>query len=536
MAGCKSTYFSKKDVRSAQKLVGLEFENKYLDTLYPYLIRNRIGYDTLRSRSLPIQIAPAIYFNPHPANFSIPRGDDASIPMDFNSLDRPANDVDLAFLSIQELASLMRSDQLSSVELTQLYLDRLKKYNGILKCAITITEQLALNQAARADEELGKGIDRGWLHGIPYGVKDLASVKNYPTTWGAFPYKDQIIDEDAAVVEELEKAGAVLIAKLSSGALARGDVWFGGQTVSPWDTTMGASGSSAGSASATAAGLVAFSIGTETLGSITSPSNRNGCSGYRPTFGRVSREGIMTLSWSMDKVGPICRSAMDCSLVFDVLEDRPEPRYPEEVPFRFKEDLDVRTLKVGYLHELVEKDTTEIKQNILKAMKVLVQKGLQVDTLSLPDSFPFAAFDIILRAESGAFFDELVRSGGVNSMVQQGQRSRANSLRQSRFIPAVEYIQANRFRSELIEEINRLFSDYDVIISPTFGGRQLLITNLTGHPVVTVPTGLDKKGHPTSISFIGNLYDDDLVLSFAHAFQKLTDFHGARPPLFGSAQ
>ena len=333
----------------------------------------------------------------------------------------------------------------------------------------------------------------------------------------------------------LEDAGAVLVAKLTSGALARGDVWFDGQTVSPWDTTMGASGSSAGSASATAAGLVAFSIGTETLGSITSPSNRNGCTGHRPTYGRVSREGVMTLSWSMDKVGPICRSALDCALVFDVLEDVPDGRSPVNVPFQFKGEIDLSKLKVGYLHDLVVEDTTDTGKNIVEAMKVLTGNGLTVDTIMLPDAFPFASFDIILRAESGAFFDDLVRSGVVDKMVQQGQRSRANSLRQSRFIPAVEYIQANRFRSQLIEEMHDLMSEYDVIISPTFGGRQLLISNLTGHPVVTLPTGFDKEGHPTSISFLGNLYEDDIILSFAHHFQKITRHHRVYPPLFYEA-
>lgn len=534
LCGCKSSYFSKKDVRSAQKLIGLDFTNAAIDTMYPYLLRNRMGYDSLRAYQLPHQVTPALYFDPHPSEFKVPQGADSKIELNILSINRPTDNEKLVFMSIQELGSLIRSGQLSSLELTNIYLERLKKYNPTLKCAITITEELAVHQAKRADEELVNGKDRGWLHGIPYGIKDLASVRNYITTWGSRPFKNQVIDEDAAIVEELENAGAVLIAKLTSGALARGDVWFGGQTVSPWDTTMGASGSSAGSASATAAGLVAFSIGTETLGSITSPSNRNGCSGLRPTYGRVSREGVMSLSWSMDKVGPICRSAMDCAIVFEVLEKRPDLKAPEHVPFDFDAEANMNNFKIGYLHELVEADTSDAKQNMLISMEVLSQNGMRVDSLTLPASFPFASFDIILRAESGAFFDELVRSGDVNTMVQQGQRSRANSLRQSRFIPAVEYLQANRYRSQLIEEMHQLISEYDIIISPSFGGRQLLITNLTGHPVAVVPTGFDKKGHPTSLSFLGNLYEDDVVLSFAHLFQQLTNHHLEQPPLFSN--
>ncbi len=530
---CKSTYFSKKDVKSSQKLIGLEFSDAAIDTMYPYLIRNRIGYDSLRKRAIPNSVFPSLLFNPHPTGFNIPLGPDTlhvKFPLDIL---RPDSDHEMAFYSIIELASLIRTNQLTSVELTSIYLDRLKKYNATLKCAITITEELAMVQAKRADDELRRGIDRGMLHGIPYGTKDLMSVAGYKTTWGARPFENQRLEETAAVIQHLEEAGAVLIAKLSSGALARGDIWFGGQTVSPWDTLMGASGSSAGSGSATAAGLVGFSLGTETLGSITSPSNRNGVTGHRPTYGRVSRDGVMSLSWSMDKVGPICRSALDCALVFDVLEDNdPLDRLTEEASFVFDEELDIKQLKIAYIKELVDLDTTVSGDNIRNSLKVLRAQGVEPDSVSLPDDFPYEAFDIILRAESGAFFDELVRSGGVDKMVEQNQRSRANSLRQSRFIPAVEYIQANRFRTMLIESVHNIFMEYDVIITPTFAGRQLLITNLTGHPVIVVPNGFDKENHPTSISFLGNLYEDDLILSFAHYFQKITDHHKSHPPLF----
>jgi len=509
------------------------YEESAIDTMYQYLLRNRSGYDSLRAHSLPIETFPALLFNPHPRGFEVPEGsDEVSIPLPKN-IERPLTEEALAYSSITQLAGLLRSGQLTSLELTQLYIDRLKKYNPILKCAITIIEEEAIVKARLADKELKDGLDRGLLHGIPFGTKDLMSVAGYPTTWGAAPYRDQEIAHTATVIRRLENAGAILIAKLTSGALARGDVWFGGKTRNPWDTEQGASGSSAGSASATSAGLVAFSLGTETLGSITSPSNRNGVSGHRPTYGRVSRDGVMSLSWSMDKVGPICRSAQDCAIVFDAIEGKDSlDQTTVEAPFSFDNSLDISELRIGYLKRLIDRDTTAAGDNIRTAIKVLEDQGVAPDSIALPDDYPYAAFDIILRTESGAFFDELVRSGGVDMMVEQGQRSRANSLRQSRFIPAVEYIQANRYRTRLIEEMNELFSNYDVIITMTFGRNQLLITNLTGQPVVTVPVGLDDEGHPTSISFLGNIYDDGVILSFAHAFQKLTNHHEQHPEDF----
>ena len=417
--------------------------------------------------------------------------------------------------------------------MTQLYLNRLKKYNPTLQCAITITEELALAQAKKADEEIAQGHYRGLLHGIPYGTKDLMAVEGYVTTWGAMPYKDQVLDYTATVINRLEQAGAILVAKLSSGSLARGDVWFDGETKNPWDTLQGASGSSAGPGSATAAGLVGFSLGTETLGSITSPSDRNGISGLRPTYGRVSRHGVMSLSWSMDKVGPMCRSAEDCAIVFDAIRGKDTLDVTtQEVGFIYQPDIDLSKLKVAYLKKEIEEDTSRSKANLDVALKILESLGINRSPIALPTKYPYDAFDIILRAEAGAMFDDMVRSGQVDMMVEQSMSSRANSLRQARFIPAVEYLQANRYRRLLIEDINDLFESYDVIIAPTFGGKQLLTTNLTGHPVVTLPTGLDKKGRPTSITFIGNLYQEGIILALANAFQKATTFDEMRPPLF----
>tara|TARA_A100001011_G_C14315775_1_gene847908 strand:+ start:494 stop:1912 length:1419 start_codon:yes stop_codon:yes gene_type:complete len=466
--------------------------------------------------------------------FEVPKkGTDISNFGEFKNFEIPPNTSVIPFYTIPQLSSLLRNRKITSLELTKLYLKRLKKHNETLFCVINLTEELALNQARRADSLIEAGIFLGPLHGIPYGLKDIISVKGYPTTWGSAPYKNQRIEETATIARLLEKAGAVLVAKLVSGSLARGDVWFGGKTRNPWNPEQGASGSSAGSGSATAAGLVGFSIGTETLGSITSPSTRNGISGLRPTYGRVSRKGVMSLSWSMDKIGPMCRSAIGCAIVFDAIEGKDSlDQTSVDAPFSFNIKLKPEQYKVGYLKNLIEKDTTDSGDNLRKAIKLLQKNGVKTIPVELPKNFPYEVFDIILRAEAGAFFDELVRSGEVDKMVQQNKKSRANSLRQSRFIPAVEYLQANRFRGELIEQMYDLMKELDILISPTFGGNQLMITNLTGHPVICVPSGFDIKNHPTSISFLGNLYQEDKILEFANFFQSISNFHLEYPPLY----
>ena len=443
------------------------------------------------------------------------------------------NDIqDVAFFSILQLASLIKHRKISSEALTRLYLDRIKRYDRQLQSVITLTEDLAIRQAKQADQELAAGTYRGILHGIPYGVKDLMAVPGYPTTWGAAPYADQRIDGTAYVVKRMEEEGAVLLGKLVSGELARGDVWFGGKTKNPWDLDQGASGSSAGSGAATSAGLVAFAIGTETLGSITAPASRTGITGLRPTYGRISRQGTMSLSWSMDKIGPLARSAEDCEIIFSLLYGK-DPNDPStnDAPFNHVSK-PISEMKVAYLKKDIESDTTESGLNLSATLEHLKTMGVEPTPIELPSNFPYDVFDIILRAEAGAFFDELVRSGDVDVLTEQGSSSRANSLRQSRFIPAVEYLQANRQRALLIEAIHALFKDYEVIIAPSNRGRQLLITNLTGHPAISVPNGFDKKGRPTSFTLVGNLYDDGSILAFARAYQVATDFDEMRPPLF----
>ena len=522
--------FSKKDVVRSQKLVGLDFDKKYIDTLYPYLKSNKEGFDSLRKYTLHNDVFPAIQFNPLPLNFS-PKPQagfpDWEIP---ENIQLPEKEADLAFYTIPQLASLIKAKKISSLKLTEFFIARLKKYNPILQCTITITEEMAFEQAKKMDQELADGQYRGILHGIPYGVKDLMAVEGYKTTWGAEPYRDQQIDMTATVVEKLQNAGGVLVAKLVSGSLARGDVWFDGKTKNPWDTEQGATGSSAGSGSATSAGLVPFALGTETLGSITSPSTRNGITGLRPTYGRVSRHGVMSLSWSMDKVGPMARSAEDCAIVYSIITGKDsKDGTTTDYPDGFEPKKDFKSLRVAYLKKDIEKDTSLSKPNLEKALETFKKMGITLNEVELPEDVPYSSFDVILRAEAGAFFDDLVRSKNVDRMVEQDQSSRANSLRQARFIPAVEYLQANRHRQVLIEKMEGIMKDYDILISPTFGNKQLVITNLTGHPVISIPTGLDKEKHPTSITLVGNLYDEASILLLAKAFQENTEFDEMHP-------
>lgn len=528
------------DVKSAEKLVGIEFSNNEIDTMLTYLSGNRKGYDSMRSVKLKFATSPAIYFDPKPHQF-VPKA--RTIKSNWKVLKEvslPETDAQIAFLSITELSALIKSGKITSTRLTQIYLNRLKKYKDTLFAVVTITEELALKQAAKADAEIKQGIDRGVLHGIPYGIKDLFSLPNYKTTWGAEPYQNQVIDQTATVIKRLEEAGAILVAKLTTGALARGDVWFGGKTKNPWDLKQGASGSSAGSAAATSAGLVTFAIGTETLGSIIAPSSRCGVTGLRPSFGAVSRDGCMTLSWSMDKVGPIARSAEDCAILFNIIKGKnnnDQDRSVVDYPFSFDPPTTLKAYKIGYFKKLFnKKDSTKVKVNDSLSLEIFKELGAVLEEVKMPDSIPYEAFDIILRAEAGASFDDLVREHRDRLLSEQTKESRANSLRQARFISAVEYLQANRHRTILIEKFNAMIKGYDFIISPTNGEHVSMATNLTGHPAITIPNGFDKKGRPTSITLIGNLYDEGPLLEAAYLFQQATDFEEKHPTRFTTSK
>jgi len=511
-----------KDIKSALKVSGVIFKDEQINTMTNYIERNKSGYIEMRGYQLDNDVTPAL-------KYSIPNNlnNNFSYDISSDSLGLPKNKREIAHLQISELAYLIKNKKISSLELTEIYLNRIKKLDKKINAFVTITENLAIEQAKKADKEIKDGNYKGLLHGIPYGIKDLASYPKFPTTWGAMPLKNQVINKKAEVIEKLEKAGAVMLGKLSTGSLARGDVWFKGKTKNPWNLSQGSSGSSAGSASATAAGLVAFSIGTETLGSIVSPATRCGVTGLRPTFGSVSTDGFMTLSWSMDKVGPITRTAKGSAIVFNTIRNIGEKKEKKEIIF----DKKLKKIRIGFLEELFLNDTSRYSENNNITLSLL-KEDYTLEKVSLPIDYPYSVFDIILRSEAGAFFDEFLLNNLDSNMVQQGERSRANSLRQSRLIPAVEYIQANRHRSNLISEFNSIINDYDVIISPTFGKNQMLITNLTGHPVISVPNGFDKKGNPTSISFIGNYHNEDKILYLASLYQTKTNFHRNAPSGF----
>lgn len=519
-------------ISSAENPMGLSFDEKEKELMADGLGSQLKMYEQMRTYSLDNSVPPAIQFNPIPAGFQFKQVQ-KEIEWDLaKEISMPENKEELAFYCVAELSCLIKSQQITSIELTKLYISRLKKYGDTLHCVITLTEELALKQAAKADEEIAGGLYRGPLHGIPYGVKDLLALKGYKTTWGAAPFMYQEINKTATIIKKLDEAGAVLLAKLSMGALAMGDIWYNDTTRNPWNLKQGSSGSSAGSASATAAGLVGFSIGTETLGSIVSPSTRCGASGLRPSYGRVSRIGAMALSWTMDKIGPICRTAKDCALVFDVIrgpDGMDQTLY--DLPFNYKPTIDLNFLKIGYLKEAFDNEYAN-RKNDQKTLKTLKKMGAKLIPVRFPKDLPISSMRIILNAEAAAAFDELTRTNRDTLLVNQSKWAWPNSFRRSRFIPAVEYIQANRFRYLLIQQMNEIMKDFDVVVTPSFVGSQLLITNLTGHPCVVIPNGFNKKGSPTSISFIGSLFDEATILAVAHEYQKITNFDDQHPASF----
>lgn len=525
--------FTKNDIAGAEKLIALTFTDAERDSMQGDLADYRKGYEALRDLPIANDVPPALVFNPAPGRDLRVAGKPQRIEWSKpKGIKRPANLEDVAFWSVRDLAELIRTKQVTSTELTQMYIARLKRFGPKLECVVSLTEERALASAKKADEEIKKGHYRGILHGIPYGAKDLLAVQGYKTTWGSAPYKEQNIDNTATVIKRLDDAGAVLIAKLTLGELAWGDVWFGGMTRNPWNLEEGSSGSSAGSASATSAGCVAFAIGTETWGSIVSPSTRCGVTGLRPTFGRVSRAGAMALSWSMDKIGPICRTVEDCGIVLDVIKG-PDGIDPAviDAPFTYSAKTKLSDLKIGYVKSLFEEDYPN-KANDAATLEKLRQLGATLVPIELP-KVPSAPLACILTAESAAAFDELTRTNHDDMMARQVKNAWPNTFRAARFIPAVEYIQANRARTLLMREIEKL--PVDVYITPAFGGDNLLYTNLTGNPCIVLPNGFNDKGSPTSITFMGRLFEEGKVLTVAKAYQDATDFHLKHPPMFAAA-
>ena len=520
-------------VTQATRLIGLDFTAAEKDSMLTGLDGKLQHYKKMRqlpiSNSLPYPFA----FNPAPQGVTAPVKQ-AAINWNLSANTAlPANRNELAFYTVAQLAALIKTKKISSVELTTFFLDRLKKWGDTLECVITLTPELAMEQAKQADADLKKGIYHGPLHGIPYGLKDLFAVKGYKTTWGSVPYKDQVLDKDAFVYTQLKKAGAVLCAKLTLGELAYADLWFGGRTRNPWNLRAGSSGSSAGSASATVAGLLPFAIGTETHGSIVSPSHTCGATGLRPTFGSVSRSGAMVLSWSLDKAGPICRSAEDAAIVFYYLKGTDgKDASAIERSFNYTGKADLKKLRIAYAANYFKNLPATAPQ--WAVLETLRKAGAQIKEVNFPDSaiYPFNIMDIVISAESAAAFDELTRSDRDSLIHRQDKSFWPNGFRVSRYIPAVEYTNANRHRSALIEKLNAFTRQYDVIIVPSFGGSQLAMTNLTGHPVVVFPVGFNPNGTPTSITFMGNLYDEATILALAKTYQDATNFHKQHPEKF----
>lgn len=512
----------------AAAVIGLEMTDAEIDSLLPDLESARQDYLSNREIPLPNEVVPALLFNPLPPGFEIERRQSAVKFSDPKGVKMPKNREELAFYTVRELAELIQTRQITSVELTQFFLERLKKHDPTLHCVITLTEELALEQARRADAEIAQGRYRGPLHGIPYGAKDLLATRRYKTTWGAMPYKDQRFDYDAAVIEKLDEAGAVLTAKLTLGALAWGDVWYGEKTRNPWDPESGSSGSSAGSASAVAAGLLPFAIGTETLGSIVSPSTVCGTTGLRPTFGRVSRYGAMALSWTMDKIGPITRSVEDAAIVFQAIQGQDErDPFTFDAAFNYNDEMEPKFLRIGYVKSDFDRQYPFKSQDSL-TLATLKKLGYYLIPIELPE---MPELGMILSAEAAAAFDELTRSGQDDQLVRQIRRAWPNTFRAARFIPAVEYIQANRLRTQLIAEMDKIFKQVDIYVHPSWASSSLSITNHTGHPAVVLPNGF-RNGRPTSITFTGSLFGEAELLRFVKEYQDATDFHRQHPELY----
>jgi Asp-tRNA(Asn)/Glu-tRNA(Gln) amidotransferase A subunit family amidase len=501
-------------VQQAEWIAGIALSDAERKEIAKSLTQSLRDFRALHAVSVPYDVPPALVFDPAPdlppVTGPVRRGAE---PISSTAPQKPESGDDIAYLPVTAL---------TSVELTKIYLDRLRKYDPALHCVVSLTDDLALKQAEKADREIAAGRYRGPLHGIPWGAKDLIAVSGYKTTWGAGHFKEQSIDVTATVARRLEEAGAVLVAKLTLGALAMGDVWFGGVTRNPWDTREGSSGSSAGSSSATVAGLIGFGIGSETLGSIVSPCARCGATGLRPTFGRVSRHGCMTLSWSMDKLGPIARSVEDCALVFAAIHgaDGQDPAAVDR-PFVWPPPRDLRALRVGYIEG--KKSANERDE-----LRVLRDLGVKLVPIKLPEDMPVSALRFILSTEAAAAFDDITRDG-----VSEGLGNWSRTFRERRFVPAVEYIRANRVRTLLMRAMADVMRDVDLYVGGT--DNELLITNLTGHPTVVLPNGTRKtKGGvetPTALTFTGRLYGETELLAVAHAYQQAVGQHLRRPPM-----
>lgn len=503
------------DLRAAERVAGIEFTEDERKAILRSVQGFGRGFANVRSLPIDYSVEPPLPFAPQ-GRVPTARPGTGVRTTRVNVAALPLDKERLPFLSARELAALVRAKRISPVELTRLYLERLERYDPQLRCVVTLTPEHALKQARQAEEEIGRGKYSGPLHGLPYAIKDLFATRGTPTTWGADPFQDRILDDEATVVTRLNQAGAVMLGKFSLGALAMGDVWFKGRTNNPWNLEQGSSGSSAGSSCATAAGLCAFSVGTETLGSIVSPSHQCRVTGLRPTYGRISRAGAMAVSWTMDKVGPICREVEDCALVFAALHGS-DPRDISAVdrPFHYRPDPDFRKLKIGVLGNVYEECLTPLR----KAGATLAHIAFD----PLPEGVA-----IILGVEAAAAFDAFTRGEEIQKLRNSAWPT---TYRSNRYVPAVEYLQAQRGRRLAMRAFEERFADFDLFVAPERGGATLFVTNLTGHPQLLLPFGLDAQGRQRSVSFVGRLYDEATILACARLVQEATGFHRVHPKL-----
>ena len=525
------------DLHVAAKVTGLDFLDDDEAELMLEDVREQAETLTeLGKAKVPNELSPALVFNPVLRADQLPADSRVTVPAwptAASIMTVPGGQIDLEWATVQQLSMLIKDKKITSRRLTEFFLQRLKDHDPTLHCVITLTEERALAQADKMDAELAAGQYRGPLHGIPYGAKDLLAARGYPTTWGAAPYKGQTIDLDASVIEQLDEAGAVLVAKLSMGALAWGDVWYGEKTRNPWNTEEGSSGSSAGSASAVAAGLVPFAIGTETLGSIVSPSTVCGTTGLRPTFGRVSRHGAMALSWTMDKIGPITRSATDAGLVLAAIAHYdPRDGHAIEAGFQFEVPLNkpARGTRIGYYQSRMERAYPFRAQDSV-ALQTLRDLGYELVPIELPQE-PNIGF--LLSVEAAAAFEDLTRSNQDDELTRQVRNAWPNVFRTAHFVPAVAYVQANRLRRQLMEDMDKVLEEanVDVYVNPSWHSNSLFITNLTGHPCISVPNGFNDGGTPTSITFTGKLFHEQELVNVATAFQNATNWDEQHPEAF----
>ncbi|MHC4100209.1 MAG: amidase [Planctomycetota bacterium] len=515
-------------IAEAEKLAAVEFTDEERAQILEGLDDQLKRYRSRRSLQLADDLAPATVFDPRLPGATVEQANRV-VPLDSDPGAVPANDRDIAYAPVTALGRWIRRGELTSMRLTEIYLDRLRRHGPQLECVVTLTEKPALDQARRADIEIAAGRHRGRLHGIPWGAKDLFDTAGVRTTWGAGPYRDRVPARDAAVVRRLDEAGAVLVGKLTLGALAYGDIWFDGRTNNPWKLEQGSRGSSAGSAAATAAGLVGFALGTETYGSIVSPCMRCGTTGLRPTFGRVARTGAMALCWSLDKVGPICRTVEDCALVLEHLNGS-DPGDPSsiDVPFEFEAGRPVGGLRLGYAPKWFEGErVTDAERRVLDAAR---GTGAELVEIELPD-WPYDTLMTILRVEAAAAFEQLTLTDRDDELKWQAPKAWPNSFRQTRFAPGIEYVQAQRFRRQVMEMMAGKLRDVDAMISPSFAGSLLMITNHTGHPSLTLRCGFRDDGTPRGITLWGRLFDEGTLCRLGMALEGKLNVWQQRPPL-----